>query len=66
MKANADEYHVLLNTNNDLTFNINEVQIKNSQLEKLLGITIDTDLKFEDHVNNIWGKASGKINALSK
>ena len=66
MKANADEYHVLLNTNNDLTFNINEVQIKISQLEKLLGITIDTDLKFEDHVNNIWGKASARINALSK
>ena len=66
MKANADEYHVLLNTNNDLTFNINEVQIKISQLEKLLGITIDTDLKFEDHVNNIWGKTSARINALSK
>ena len=38
-----------------------EVQIKNSLLERLLGITIDNDLKFEDHINNICRKASAKI-----
>ena len=51
----------LLNTSNELTVKINEVQIKNSQSEKLLGITIDNDLKFEDHINNICRKASAKI-----
>ena len=61
MKANADKCHVLLNTSNELTVKINEVQIKNSQSEKLLGITIDNDLKFEDHINNICRKASAKI-----
>ena len=41
-----------------------EVQIKNSLLERLLGITIDNDLKFEDHINNICRKASAKVSAL--
>ena len=66
MKANADKCHVLLSTSIQLTIKINEVQIKNSQSEKLLGITIDNDLKFEDHINNICRKASGKICASSR
>ena len=53
MKANADKCYVLLNTSNELTVKINEVQIKNSQWEKLLGITIDNDLKFEDHIGKL-------------
>ena len=61
MKANTDKCHVLLNTSNELTIKINEVQIKNSQSEKLLGITIDNDLRFEDHINNICRKVSAKI-----
>ena len=66
MKANADKCLVLLSTSNELTVKINEVQIKNSQSEKLLGITIDNDLKFEDHINDICRKASAKISALSR
>ena len=66
MKANADKYHVLLSASNELTVKINEVQIKNSQSEKLLGITIDNDLKFEDHINKTCRKASAKISALSR
>ena len=50
MTATVDKCHVLLSTSNELTVNINEVQIKNSQSEKLLGITIDIDLEFEDHI----------------
>ena len=40
--------------------------IKNSQSEKLLGITIDNDSKLEDRINNICRKASTKISALSR
>ena len=53
MRANADKCHVLLRKSNESTAKINEVQIKNSQSKKLLGTTIDNDLKFEDHINNI-------------
>ena len=44
MKANAYKCYVLLSSSNDLTVNINQVQIKNSQSEKLLRIIIDNDL----------------------
>ena len=40
MKANAEKCHVLLNTSNELTVKINEVQIKNSQSEKILEIPL--------------------------
>ena len=63
MKANADKCHVLLNISNGLTVKTNEVQTKNSQWEKVLGIAIDNDLKFEGRINNI---ASAKIIALSR
>ena len=53
MKANADKCHVLLNTSNELTVKINEAQINTSQSEKLLGITIDNDLNFQDNIKNI-------------
>ena len=66
IKANADKCYVLLNKSNELTVKINEFQIKNSQSEKLQGITIDNDFKFEDHINNICRKASAKISALSR
>ena len=66
MKAKADKCHMLLSTSNELTVKINEIQIKNSQLEKLLEMAIDNNLKFEDHINNICRKASGKISALSR
>ena len=43
--------HILLSTSNGLTGKLNEVEIKNSQSKKLPRITIDNDLKFEDHIN---------------
>ena len=61
MKANADKCHVLLSTSNELTVKINEVKIKNSQSKKFLGIIIDNDLKFEDHINSIRRKTSARI-----
>ena len=62
MKANADKCHVSWRTSHELTVKINEAQIKNNQLDNLLGIT--NDLRFEDQINNICRKASAKISAL--
>ena len=45
-----------------MSFNV--AQIKNSQSENLLGITVDLDLRFEDQKNNKCRKASAKISAL--
>ena len=39
--------------------------IRNTHTQKLLGITIDSELKFGIHVNNICNKASWKLHALA-
>ena len=33
---------------------------------KLLGITIDNELKFDDHITKICRKANSKLSALSR
>ena len=62
MKASVDKCQIL-STSNDLSFKISEVQIKTRQSEKLPGINIENNLKFEDHINSICGKASAKNKA---
>ena len=39
--------------------------IETNTKEKLLGITIGKDLKFDDHVNSLCKKACQKLNALA-
>ena len=42
------------------------MEIKNSKSERLLGITIDSNLKFDEHVRNLCSKASQKLHALAR
>ena len=42
------------------------LSIESNVKEVLLGIIIDRDLKFDDHVNNLCKKACQKLNALSR
>ena len=53
MKANADKCHLLLSENTKHAACINHIQIENNTSEKLLRVTIDSDLKFDIHVNNL-------------
>ena len=41
-------------------------EIKKSASQKLLGVTIDRDLKFDNHVKRLCDKASLKVHALSR
>ena len=66
MKAKADKCHLLLNTKEKLQANILNYTIINSDKEKLLGVTIDSHLKFESHIKNLCSKASQKLYALSR
>ena len=43
----------LENGNNFCNFSCDDVIIKNSFLEKILGLTIDKNLDFSDHISNI-------------
>lgn len=45
--------------------NLDSTEIKNSQSEKLLGVTINSQLSFEKHINNIHGKLKAKLGALA-
>ena len=65
MKANGDKSHILLSCSEPSTALIDGSSIESNTKEILLGITIDRDLKFDEHVNNLCKKACQKLNALS-
>ena len=46
--------------------NIGETRIWESKNEKLLGLTIDRNLNFDDHVFTLCKKAGRKLSALSR
>ena len=50
MQWNKTKNRVLLNTNEKI---IEKVETENSQSEKLLGVTIDSQLSFEKNIANI-------------
>ena len=54
----------LRNGNNLFDFPCDDIIIKNSLLEKILGLTIDNNLDFSGHISNIGKTASQKLNAL--
>ena len=68
MKQNTDKCHLLVSGNKqehmwaklaqDVTWESNSV--------KLLGVTIDIDLKFYKHVSNICSKANKELSALAR
>ena len=66
MKVNTDKSHLLLSRNTKQTSNIENNIIKSEMKQELLGITLDSNLSFEEHVNNICRKASQKLNTLTR
>ena len=44
--------------------NINRSVSESSNYEKLIGITIDIDFTFKQHINSLCRKASQKLHAL--
>ena len=66
MKANPDKCHLLLSTKSPEVVSIDGIQITTSTTETLLGITINSELNFENHLSAICNKVSRKINALGR
>jgi ribonuclease P/MRP protein subunit RPP40 len=68
MKLNQDKCHFLIfgNTPEHLWAKVGETVIWESRQEKLLGLTIDKNLKFNEHLLIICKKASGKVTALAR
>ena len=61
MKANHDKYHLLMSTLTSISIKVKDYMIKNSDNEKLLGVTDDDNLNFNCHLENILKKASKKV-----
>ena len=66
MKANADKSHLKLSGKNNLTANIDGNVIESEDNQVLLGKTIDSNLSFNQHINNLRKKACAKLNALAR
>ena len=67
LKANPDKFHLILNNSDEnLMVKIEDSQVFNSKSKKLLGITIDNNLTFNEHVSNLCKKASQKLHALAR
>ena len=52
-KANATKCHFFLSPHQSATINIDSSIIKSSNLQKLLGVTIDSNFTFERHINSL-------------
>ena len=68
MKLNEDKYDLLVagHTYETLWANIGETRIWENKNEKLLGLTIDRNLDFDDHVLTLCKKAGRKLSVLSR
>ena len=67
LKANPDKFHLLLSDPSPIfSVQVDHYHIENSSSEKLLGIIIDSDLNFNDHVTELCKKASQKLHALAR
>ena len=66
MEANADNGHLIVSSDENISVKLENVHVENSQCEKLLGIQIDNKLSFKNHVNAMCNKTSQKLNALAR
>ena len=66
MKVNTDKSHLLVSGNVRATAKIDNNYIESEKEQMLLGITTDSNLTFEKHINNICKRASQKLNALAR
>ena len=66
MKANIDKSHFDTSLDIASTMTIENFAIQNSASQKLLGITTDRHLNFNEHVSNLCKTESLKIRALAR
>ena len=66
MKANPEKGHLLLSSKTPKKAYFCGALIESISTEKLLGIQIDSDLTFDEHLSSICNKIVQKINVLSR
>ena len=66
MKVNTEKIHLLPSGSNKTTTNIDGNVIESEDYQSFFGITIDSNLSFNEHINNLSKKASAKLNVLAR
>ena len=66
VNVNTGKSHLLLSGNSRATATIDNSYIESEDEQVLLGITIDSNLTFENLINCICKKSSQKLNALAR
>jgi hypothetical protein len=70
MKANPDQFQAIAigskTSNESVNFNLDGNKIDCEKEVKMLGVTIDCQLKFNSHISNIYKKASRQLNVLKR
>ena len=66
LKNNISKCHILVSTKKPTGIKVGDYTIDNSEYEKLLGVKIDVNLNFNDHISDLCKKASRKISALAR
>ena len=68
MKMNASKCHLFVsgNKHEHMWAKIGDEQIWESRTVKLLGVTIDNELKFDEYISNVCKKAQRKLTVLTR
>ena len=66
MKGNAVKCHFLVSTSQEVSLNVNNFEIKDSDCEKPLCVKFDSKLRFDQHITDLCRRASRKIHALAR
>ena len=65
-KANAKKFHLFLSPFVDKVINIEDFTIKSSYAKVLLGVAMDSNLIFSEHVTYLCAKRASKYISLKK
>ena len=70
MKANPDKFQAIAigkkTKQHNISFDLNGIKINCEEIVKLLGVTIDSELNFDNHISETCKKASRQLNILKR
>ena len=66
MKASPGKSYILLSSKKPEIVKADGISLATSSQKKLLGVIIDSELKFENHITELCLKVSKKVNALCR
>ena len=66
MKAKSDKCHLITSKQSCMNLKLGNMNIENSNWEKLLGVKVDNKVNFNEHLDRIIKKVSRKVSALTR